>query len=145
MKTILLNILAVFVGLVVGSVANMALVLTGHAIIAPPAGMNVNDPESYKQFAHLLEAKHFVFPFLAHAGGTLVGAIVANLIAASRRAAMSYVIGGVFLCGGIAACFMIPAPVWFIALDLLLAYLPMACVGAKIGSKLRPGSTPASA
>jgi hypothetical protein len=28
---------------------------------------------------------------------------------------------------------MIPAPAWFIALDLIAAYLPMAWLGAKLG------------
>ena len=31
---------------------------------------------------HLFEPKHLVFPFLAHAVGTLVGALVAYLVAA---------------------------------------------------------------
>jgi hypothetical protein len=37
---------------------------------------------------------------------------------------MAYAIGVLFLCGGIAASFMIAAPAWFIALDLVVAYLP---------------------
>ena len=55
----------------------------------------------------------------------------------SRREVLAYIIGGLNLAGGIAACFMIPAPVWFIALDLLVAYLPMAWLAAKVGRKLR--------
>lgn len=137
---ILRNILAVIVGLVVGSIANMALVKIGYQAVPPPAGLDVNDMESFKANGHLLEPKHFVFPFLAHAVGTLVGAVVAHVIAATRRQAMSVVIGVVFLLGGIAACFMIPAPVWFIALDLLLAYVPMALIGACLGGKLRKES-----
>ena len=46
-------------------------------------------------------------------------------------------IGVIFLCGGIAASFMIPAPGWFIALDLLAAYLPMAWLAVRIGSRLQ--------
>lgn len=137
---ILRNILAVIIGLVIGSVANMALVKIGYQMVPPPAGLDVNDMESFKTNAHLLEPKHFLFPFLAHAIGTLVGAVVAHVIAATRRKALSLVIGVVFLVGGIAACFMIPAPAWFIALDLLLAYVPMALLGAVIGSKLRKES-----
>jgi hypothetical protein len=30
---------------------------------------------------------------------------------------------------------MIPAPTWFIALDLLAAYLPMAWLGIQIGDR----------
>ena len=78
-------------------------------------------------------------PFLAHALGTFVGALVAWLIAARHKARMAYVIGIVFLCGGIAAAFMIPAPPWFIALDLLVADLPMAWLAARVGAGLQGG------
>lgn len=140
--SILRNILAIIVGLVVGSIANMALVKIGYQTVPPPAGLDVNDLNSFKEHGHLLEPKHFVFPFLAHAVGTLVGAAVAHVIAATKRKAMSLVIGVVFLLGGIAACFMIPAPAWFIALDLLLAYVPMALIGACLGGKLRKEASP---
>jgi hypothetical protein len=32
---------------------------------------------------------------------------------------------------------MIPAPAWFIALDLLAAYLPMAWLAARIGIRVK--------
>jgi hypothetical protein len=38
---------------------------------------------------------------------------------------------------------MIPAPSWFIALDLLAAYLPMAWLGVRIGARMKQGSTAA--
>ena len=62
------------------------------------------------------------------------------LFAGSFRPQLAYVIGAVFLCGGVAASFMIPAPAWFIALDLLVAYLPMAWLAIRIGALLRKGS-----
>lgn len=37
--------------------------------------------------------------------------------------------------GGIAAAFMIPAPAWFVVLDLAVAYLPMAWIGGKLGDR----------
>ena len=42
------------------------------------------------------------------------------------------IVGVVFLAGGIAATFMIPAPTWFMVLDVVVAYLPMAYLGAMI-------------
>jgi hypothetical protein len=38
---------------------------------------------------------------------------------------------------------MIPAPTWFIALDLLAAYIPMAWLGIQIGTRLNQTKTPA--
>src|SRR4051812_2129884 len=113
MKTILRNILAVIIGLVVGGAVNMALIMVSPHVIAPPAGVDVNDPESLRASTHLFEPKHFVFPFLAHALGTLVGALLAFVIAGSYRSIFAYVIGAFNLASGIAFNFMTSRPVWF--------------------------------
>lgn len=135
MPNILRNVLAVIAGLVVGGVVNMLLITISPMIIPPPAGVDINNAESLSRGIHLFEPKHFIMPFLAHALGALVGALVAYLIAASYKARFAWVIGILFLCGGIAAAFMIPAPAWFIALDLLVAYLPMAWLATRIGGR----------
>jgi len=62
------------------------------------------------------------------------------VVAASHKAQIAWVIGAIFLCGGVAAIFMIPAPTWFVALDLLAAYLPMAWLGIQIGTRLKQGN-----
>jgi hypothetical protein len=133
---VLRNILAVVAGLIVGGVINMALVITSPLVIPPPAGVDISDPQSLSESMHLFEPKHFVFPFLAHAVGTLVGALVAYLVAASHRPLFAYVIGVCFLAGGIAAARMIPAPVWFVVLDLAAAYVPMAFLATLLGRRL---------
>jgi hypothetical protein len=141
MVTVLRYSIAVIGGLVVGGGINMSLVVLGPVVIAPPPGIDVTDARSLSANIHLLEARHFVFPFLAHALGTLAGALAAFLIAGRHGSAFAYAIGVVFLAGGIAAAFMIPAPAWFIALDLVLAYLPMAWIGTMIGRRMtaKPG------
>lgn len=140
MPNLLRNVLAVIAGLVVGGAVNMAIVTLSPSLIPPPAGVDVTNAESLAKAIHLFEPRHFVMPFLAHALGTLAGALVAYLFAATHRARIAYVIGVVFLCGGVAASFMIPAPAWFIALDLLVAYLPMAWLGSWIGARFKQGS-----
>lgn len=124
--------LAVLAGVVVGWIANMGLIMLSGSIIPPPEGVNPADLESIKANMHLYEAKHFVMPFLAHSLGSFFGALVAALVAATNK--MRYAIGlGVFtMLGGIAAAFMIPAPTWFIVLDLGLAYIPTAYIAGKI-------------
>ena len=132
------NVLAVVVGFVAGSAANMALVNVGPSIIPPPEGVDVRDAECLAKSIHLFEPRHFVMPFLAHAVGTFAGAFVACWIAATRKALMAYLVGVLFLCAGIAVSFMIPAPTWFIALDLVGAYLPMAWLAIRIGGRGKP-------
>lgn len=99
--TLLRNTLAVVVGVAIGGGVNMAIVVLGPSVIPPPAGVDVSSTESIRASIHLFEVKHFVSPFLAHASGTLVGALAAFLIAASYRSVISFSIGVVFLAGGI--------------------------------------------
>ncbi len=133
---VLRNVLAVVAGLVMGGAVNMAIVIASPLVIPPPAGVDVSDPQSLSESMHLFEPKHFVFPFLAHALGTLVGALVAFLIAASHKPVFAFVIGACFLAGGIAAARMIPAPTWFVVLDLAAAYVPMAFLATLLGRRM---------
>jgi hypothetical protein len=132
------NVLAVIAGIVVGALVNGALITVSPLLIPPPAGVDVTDTESLSRSMHLFEPRHFIMPFLAHAAGTLVGALTAFLLAATHRTQIAYAVGVLFLCGGVLASFMIPAPAWFIALDLLVAYLPMAWLAIQIGTRLKP-------
>jgi len=84
---------------------------------------------------HLFEPKHFIFPFLAHALGTFVGAFVAAMIAANHKMKFAMSIGGFFLLGGISSVFMLPSPTRFTVLDLAVAYIPMAYLAGKLAMK----------
>ena len=129
------NILAVLLGLVVGSFVNMGLIIAGGHLVPAPAGADVTTMEGLKSSMHLFQPINFLFPFLAHALGTLVGAVVAAYLAASHKMKLALVVGVFFLAGGITNVLMLPSPAWFTALDLLGAYLPMAWLGAKIAEK----------
>lgn len=143
MPNVLRNVLAVLAGLVIGGIVNIALITISPMVIPPPAGVDVSNAESLSKSIHLFEPRHFIFPFLAHALGSLVGALAAYLIAASYKTQIAIAVGVIFLCGGVAASFMIPAPTWYIALDLLAAYLPMAWLGIQIGARMKQGKTAA--
>jgi hypothetical protein len=136
-------LLAVIAGLAVGSAVNMGLIVLGGRIVAPPAGADVTTMEGLRASMHLFEARHFVFPFLAHALGTLAGAALAALLAPPARAMAATaagVVGAAFLVGGIANVLVLPAPPWFSALDLLLAYGPAAWLGRALVLRWRPAS-----
>lgn len=131
------NILAFFAGLVVGSLINGLLIGAGPHVFAPPAGADFTTYEGLKASMHLMEPKHFVFPFLAHALGTFVGALIAALIAASHKMKLAIAVGVLFLIGGTINVILLPAPLWFSVLDLIAAYIPMAYLGAVIGGAKR--------
>jgi hypothetical protein len=136
MKTVLRNSLAVIIGLVVGSALNMLLVTVAPYFIPPPPGVDVNDVDSIAASIHLYGPEQFIFPFLAHALGTLVGALVAYLVGISHQVILGYIIGVAFLAGGVSVIFMIPTPLWYTIIDLGFAYLPMAWLGIQIGKHL---------
>jgi hypothetical protein len=143
MKPILRNILAVVLGIVLGSIVNLTLVGVGPHVIALPEGVDTHDRESLRNSMHLFEPKHFVFVFLGHALGTLIGSLAAYLVAGSYRAALAYGIGVFFLVGGISFAVMVARPVWFTALDLTAAYLPMAWLATWIGRGILGGTVDA--
>ena len=135
MKRVFRLILAVIAGLFVGSIVNMALVMLSGHVIPPPAGVDTTTTEGLKAAMPLFEPKHFLFPFLAHAVGTLVGAFVATLATPGRTCGPAWVVGALFLIGGIAAVAMLPSPLWFTVVDLVFAYLPMAWLGHRLASR----------
>jgi len=132
MDPIFKNILAVIAGCIVGMLVNFGFISLGAHLIPAPEGVNPEDINSLKENMHLFTPKHFITPFLAHAGGTLAGAYVAARIAAKYKLGIALTIGGFFLLGGVAMVMMVPAPQWFSALDLIVAYIPMAWLGAKL-------------
>ncbi|HNR19464.1 MAG TPA: hypothetical protein PKN75_05040 [Bacteroidia bacterium] len=134
MNPVLKNILAIIVGAAVGSLVNMCIIMLSGYIIPPPAGADVTNYEGLKASIHLFGAKHFIFPFLAHALGTLVGAFVTAKLAANNKTRFAMVIGILFLAGGIMNVMMLPAPMWFNVLDILAAYIPMAYLGGRFGA-----------
>lgn len=132
MHPVIRNILGVIAGAVIGSLLNGSLIMMSSSIIPPPAGADVTTEEGLKAAMHLFEPKHFIMPFLAHALGTLTGALVAAAIAANNKMKMAMVVGVLFLLGGIANVVILSAPMWFNILDLTAAYFPMAYLGGKI-------------
>jgi hypothetical protein len=134
MNPMLKNILAVITGWIVGSIINMSLVKIGHMIL-PIEGLDPSDMNALAEVMPTLEPKYFIFPFLAHALGTLVGAFIAYNLAASHKMKFALGIGAIFFLLGIMVSFMIPAPTWFAVTDILLAYIPMAWIGGKLAAK----------
>lgn len=136
MKSIIRNVLAVVGGIIVGGAVNMGLVMLGSAVVPPPQGVDVTDMESIASSIHLFEIQHFLFPFLAHAFGSLTGGMTAALVGTTRHIVLALIVGGIFLLGGLINVVMIPGPVWFAVLDILVAYLPMAWLGGRLGVHL---------
>ena len=129
MNSTLRNILAVIAGLVGGSLINMGTIFLGTAVIGLPEGVDPADMESIASNIDRFTTVHFITPFLAHALGSGLGARIAGAVATGNRLWPCMFVGAFFLLGGIYNATVIPAPTWFIATDLILAYIPMAYLG----------------
>jgi hypothetical protein len=91
--------------------------------------------EGLKATMHLFEPKHFLIPFLVHAPGTFFGALLAALIAASQKLGLALVIGVIFLAEGIWMVMSLPSPLGFSDSVVVVAYIPMAYLGTKLGMR----------
>ncbi|MDA7803852.1 hypothetical protein N8987_04680 [Crocinitomix sp.] len=133
------NIIAIVIGLAVGMSLNMGLIMSGHALY-PIDGLNMDDPNVMEVMAEIMPTmgpKYFVFPFLAHALGTLFGAIVAAVVATNNKMRYALIIGSFFLVGGVMMSYQLHwKPISFVLLDIVLAYIPMAWIGGKIAMKM---------
>ena len=134
MKPIVRNILAVVAGLLIGGFVNMGIILISNSIIPPPAGVDVTTEEGLKAGMHLFTPINFLMPFLAHALGTFLGALIVSLFAANNQLRLALTIGGINFIGGLSAIYMLPSPLWFSILDLVGAYFPMAYIALKLAS-----------
>lgn len=137
-------VLAIVAGFIAGSVVNLLLINVGGSVVPPPPGANLQTAEGWQAAMPLLQPSHFLFPFLAHALGTFVGAYVTALLTPDRARGPAYFVGALFFLGGCAAAAMIPAPLWFKAADLILAYAPMTWAGHRLAARGRPASVRAS-
>jgi len=135
MNSTIKNILAIILGWIGGSIVNMALIQAGHSMYPIP-NIDINNMDALSEVMPTLGFNYFIFPFLAHAIGTFVGALIAYSIATNNKMKFAYIIGVFFLLGGIMINFMITGPLWFTIADLLLAYIPMAWLGGKLAQKL---------
>jgi hypothetical protein len=135
MNPILKNILGVIVGVLAGGMLNMGIIMISGNIIAPPEGADMTTTEGLKAAMHLMEPKHFLMPFLAHALGSLLGAFLTAKIVANHKMKFAIGVGAWFFLGGLSMVFMLPSPTWFTMVDLGLAYLPMAYLGGKLATK----------
>ncbi len=125
---------SLFAGLLAGSGVNVALIQVGVWLfpLVPSGGGDASDPAVLNAAIAAADPPRLLPPFIAHAGGTFVGALVASAIARTRRSGMiaALQIGCLFLIGGIMMVRALPAtPTWWVLLDLIGAYIPMAAAG----------------
>ena len=119
------NIGIVILGIIIGMIVNIGLILLGGIIFVPTENFEPMNAMNW-------DIKYFIFPFLAHSIGTLSGSFFVSKLSKNTTIIMPLLVGLYFFMGGIYMVKILPAPMWFILVDLILAYIPMALIGWKI-------------
>ena len=128
MKAFLLIIISVLLG----AVFNSMILNIGMEMIPPPIGYDMNNPNDLSKAMSVMETRHFLFPFLSHAIGTLVAVLIYTYFIKIKRKFAPILIAVIFFSGGLYMVLILPAPLWFELLDLTLCYFPMAAIGSSL-------------
>lgn len=135
MNSALKNALAFIGGIIIGMFVMTVIIKLNGNLIAYPEGTIAGDPKSISNNIHRFEAKHFIIPLLSHVFGTLAGSYAVAKMAANRKINFAIAVGCSFLIGGMMTYYLTPGtPTNFIIIDLVLAYLPFAYLGGKLGA-----------
>ena len=110
MKKTILNLFVFVVCVLTGGMLNGVIVKYSSAIIPPPIGFDLRTEEGLKAAMQVMEPKHFIMPFLAHALGTLVGAFLVTLFIKERKLFRALLVGFLFFLAGTYMVFILPSP-----------------------------------
>jgi hypothetical protein len=94
----------------------------------------MDDQAAWAEFLAQAPASMFLLVLLAHGGGAFVAGWATAKMARVATLAFALAAGALFLAAGIANLMMIPHPLWFSILDLVL-YLPAAWLGGVLGDR----------
>ena len=128
MKNVLKNIGIIIGGIIIGGIFNMGLIMLGGIIFTPNESFEPMNATNW-------DLKYFIFPFLAHSIGTLSGSYLVSRLSRNAHIIFPLIIGSWFLFGGIYMVRVLPAPTWFVILDLIICYIPMSLLGWRISGK----------
>lgn len=124
------KIIGVIAGLAVGVIVIYAVETLGHQLYPMPPGVDMENPEAMGAWIETLPAGAFAIILGAFIGGGFAGGAVATLIARDRPVP-ALIVGGLLTVAGIANVAMIPHPLWFTIVSVLV-YLPAAWLGARV-------------
>ena len=124
--TLLKNIGAVVLGLVVGNLLNFALLQVNLQIFPLPEGVDLSDTEALGAAIREMPGAAWILVFAAHLGQALVGGWIAARLGASHHRLLALIVGGLSMLAGIANAMSLGLPLWAwieMPLYLVAAYL----------------------
>jgi uncharacterized membrane protein YeaQ/YmgE (transglycosylase-associated protein family) len=87
----------------------------------------------------LISPEILLFVLLAYIIGSFIGGFIASLI--GKQTMLAVISGSVLMLGGVINLFMIPHPIWFVLVSMLV-YIPFALIGGLLAKKVMKHSFP---
>ena len=119
------NFGALLVGIIVGSVANIALIsLNGLVLFPPPEGTDLTDPAQLRAYMSALPTAAYLVAMAAHLAQAFLGGWVAARLSATTPVVVAGIVGVLTLAGTVWNFFDLGAPLWTaieFPLDVLVA------------------------
>jgi MFS family permease len=131
------SILAVIAGFVAASVVMMVIEMVNGRILYPELGKlaeGVTDKEAIRALMANAPVGAFLVVLLGWVLGSLVGGLLAAWIGWNAPLAHALVLGGLLTLAGIANNMMVPPPVWFWIISLVV-FLPAVYAGAQLAPR----------
>jgi hypothetical protein len=91
----------------------------GHAIYAPATLPDMSDSEAVATFVRALPLGAFLFVLAAYLAATIVGGVVAAVMARRHAMWLAVIVGGLILLASVINFVAIPHPIWFMAATLV--------------------------
>lgn len=125
------QILAVIVGVIIGGLIIYGIESINMVRYPWPENLSMEDKEAFAEYVSSLPVDAFITVIIAHLIGSFVAGFVCSKITPSRKLLLGTICGMFFLVGGIMNLVMIPHPLWFMVIDLMI-FVPFAWLGAKL-------------
>ncbi len=90
-----------------------------HAVYAPSVMPDVSTPEAMAGYISTMPLGAFLFVLAAYVMATLVGGVVAAVIARRYAMRFAWMVGGLILATSIANFVALPHPAWFVAATVI--------------------------
>lgn len=128
------NVGAVVAGMVVGSAANMAIIMGSWLLYPPPD--QVADQEALAEFIGTLPAGAFVLVMVAHLAQAGIGGWLAARLGSSRPLMLALIVGVLSMMGGLMNMFLYPSP-WWMWIELPLYLVVSGAAGQQVDRSRR--------
>ncbi len=114
------RILAVIGGIIAGSLTVAAVEMLGHYLYPLPAGMKSDDMEAMKEYISNAPFMALFFVIIAYALAALMVGFVSTKIANDGKNKYAIIGGVIFLIITIVNLAMLPTPIWFWVLGIVV-------------------------